>query len=144
VEPRLETRQRLLEAPEGDRLSHEIEGARPQTLLSLALGRPTRDHENRYAQVANRGVLEEVEAAHSRQAHIKENSVRFLGAKRVEGSLGVVRDDRLVADLLEELSEDLADRLIVVDDQYAHRVCPFPGYPDSSNRHTTGKRHTSS
>jgi hypothetical protein len=26
-----------------------------------------------------------------------------------------------MADLVEKLSEDLADRLIVVDDQYAHR-----------------------
>src|SRR5262245_8752078 len=121
---RLEARQRLLQAPEGDRLSDEIEGAGPQTLLSLALGRSTRDHENRYAQVANRGVLEEVEAAHSRQAYVQEDGVRLLGAERVERGLGVVRDNRLVADLLEELPEDLADRLIVVDDQYAHRVGP--------------------
>src|SRR5262249_8535930 len=135
---RLETRQRLLETPEGDRLSNEIEGAGPQTLLSLAFGRPTRDYENRYAQVANRGVLEEVEAAHSRQAHVQENRVRLLRAERVERRLGVMRDDRLVADLLEELSEDLADRLIVVDDQYAHRWRPRSGYPVSSNRHTTG------
>jgi len=27
-----------------------------------------------------------------------------------------------MADLVEELPEDLADRLIVVDDQYAHKV----------------------
>src|SRR5206468_1210121 len=98
-----------------------------------------RDHENRHVQVANRGVLEEVEAAHSRQAHVQEDRVGPLGAERVERGLRVVRDDRFVADLLEELSEDLADRLIVVDDQYAHRVCPAGGYPLSSNRRTTGK-----
>ncbi len=126
-----------MQTPEGDRLSDEVEGAGPQTLLGLALGCPAGNHENRHAQVTNHVVLQEVEPAHPGQAHVEEDGVRPLGAQGVERRFGVVPDERLVADLVEKLPENLADRVIVVDDQYAHRM-PGWGYPCSSNRHTIG------
>ena len=71
----------------------------------------------------------------ARLVHVSQREVTAAAREghysqfQIQRGLGVVGDDRLVADLLEELSEDLADRLIVVDDQYAHRVCPRGGYP---------------
>ena len=130
-----------MQTPQGDRLSDEVEGPRPQAFLGLALGRPAGDHQNRDPQVPDHVVLQELEPAHSGQAHVEEDGVRPFGAQGVERGLGVVRDERLVADLLEKLSEDLADRLIVVDDQYTHRVCPDGAVLLSSNRRTIGRRY---
>jgi hypothetical protein len=118
----LEARQGLLQATERDGLADEIEGARPHGLLRLALGRAPRDDEDRDAQVTDRLELHEVEPAHAGQAHVEEDRIRAFSAECVERRFGRVGDDGLVADLVEELPEDLADCLIVVDDQYAHRV----------------------
>src|SRR5262245_3559530 len=116
----LEARQRLLQAPQRDRLAHEVERAGAHRLLSLTLGRASRDAENRDVQLADGLLLHEVEPAHTRQAYVEEDRVGALYAQPVERGLGGVRDDGLVPDLVEELSEDLTDRLIVVDNQDAH------------------------
>jgi hypothetical protein len=71
-------------------------------------------------QAAHGFLLHEVEPAHAGQAHVEEHRVGALSAQGVERRLGRVRDDGLVPDLVEELPEDLADRLIVVDNQDAH------------------------
>ncbi len=135
---RFEARERLLQTSQRDGLADEVEGAGPQGLLRLALGRASGDHEDRHPQIADRLELHEIEPTHAGQAHVEEDRVRALDAQGVERCLGRVRDDRLVADLVEELPEDLADSLIVVDDQYAHGFLAAKGYPSSSNRHTTG------
>ena len=67
-------------------------------------------------------MLHEVEPAHPGQAHVEEDRVGTLHAQGVERRLGRVRDQGLVPDLVEKLPEDLADRLIVVDNEDAHFV----------------------
>ena len=112
----LEARERLFQTLERDRLADEVERARPQALLGLRLGRPAGDHHDRHAHVANGVELQEIEPAHARQADVQEDGVGTRGFDRVERCFSRVRDDRLMADLVEELSEDLAQRWIVVDD----------------------------
>ena len=119
---RLEARERLLQPPQRDGLAHEVEGAGSHGFLGLALGRSSRDHEDGDVQAANGFVLHEVEPAHARQAHVEEDRVGPLRSQGVERRLGRVRDHGLVPDLVEELPEDVADRLIVVDYQDAHSV----------------------
>jgi hypothetical protein len=115
-----------LQAPKRDGLADEVEGAGPHGLLGLALGRAAGDHEDRDPEIAHRLLLHEIESAHAGQANVEEHRVGPLRAQGVERRLGRVRDDRLVADLVKKLPENLTDRLIVVDDQNSHMATVFP------------------
>ena len=105
---RLEAREHLGQAPERDRLSHEVEGAEPQALLRLALVHPAGDHQGRDAQLANDRETQEIEPAHPGQADVEQDRVRTLRPERLERRFGAVHDEWLVADLAQKLLEDAA------------------------------------
>ena len=113
---RAEAPEHLFQALERHGLAEEVERPEREALLSLALRHPSRDHHDRHAQLADRLEPEEVEPAHPGQVDVEEDDVGGLGQQHVERGLGRVHDARLVADLREELLEDLAEVLVILDD----------------------------
>jgi len=110
---------------EGDRLTDEVERARLQAVLGLALGRPAGNHHGRDAQLANHLKLQEIEAAHSGQGDVEQHRFRAPGTERVERRFSGMDGDRLMTHLAQELGEDHTQGPIVFDHQHAHEGSPL-------------------
>ena len=88
--------------------------------MHLRLGEHARDDDDRDVQAPDALHLQEVGAADAGQPNVEEHDVRPDLAQQSEGGLGRVGEKRLVADLHEVVVEDLAEPLIIFDDEYAH------------------------
>src|SRR5204862_876424 len=62
--------------------------------------------------------LEEIEAAHAGQADVEQNCVRVLAHELLERVLRARDGDHLVAEAGDEVAEDVAQGLLVLDDQH--------------------------
>ena len=105
---------------EDDRLTQVIDGAQAQAVAGLGLGEHPGDHHDGHAELTRALQLQEVEPAHPGQTDVEQHRARPRAAKHLARYLDRVGDDRLVADLLEVVAEDLTQAWIVLDDEHAH------------------------
>src|SRR5262249_34263568 len=117
---RLQEGQDLVQPVELDGLANEIGRAELEALAGLALVDDPRDGDDRDTERAHRAKLEEVEPAHARQLDVEEDRVEALGPQAGEGGFRRVNDQRMVAELDEELAEDIAEVDLVLDNQHPH------------------------
>src|SRR5215510_11533712 len=116
----LQEGQDLVQPVELDGLAHEIRRAELEALTSLTLVDDARHGDDRDAERAHRAKLQEVEPAHARELDVEQNRVEALGLEAGEGGFGRVHDQRMVAELDEELAEDIAEVDLVLDNQHPH------------------------
>ena len=117
-----EVGQNLPQSLERDRLSDEIERAELEACARLHLGGDARDDHDRHLGVADDWQIQELHAAHAGQADIEEDRVRSRARQRLDRVLGAADDGRLIAELGDEVAEDLGQPLVVLDDQDPHRA----------------------
>ena len=115
----LDVREHGAEAIERDRLVDEIEGTTLEALARLRLGGDARDGDDGHPRLLDRGELEEVEAAHAGQTDVEQDRIRLLAHEFLERVLRGRDGNGLVAEAGEEVAEDVADGLLVLDDHHA-------------------------
>src|SRR5207249_3032897 len=115
-----EDRDDLGEQVERDGLAHEEGRAQAQALTGLALGRDTRDGDDRYAELAHEAELEEVEAAHARQMDVEDDRVGAFGLELAERGFGAPDHQRVVSEVEEEIAQQVAEVRLVLDHQHSH------------------------
>src|SRR2546421_7633880 len=111
----LDVREHGAEAIERDRLVDEIEGTTLEALARLRLGGDARDGDDGHPRLLDRGELEEVEAAHAGQTDVEQDRIWLLAHEFLERVLRGRDGDGLVAEAGEEVAEDVADGLLVLD-----------------------------
>src|SRR4029450_547367 len=113
-------RQQLVEALERHRLADEVERAQAQAFAGLGLGGDTRDGHDGQTGLADWTQLQEVEAAHAGQVDVEQNGVRRLTLQGAQRGLGAAHHHGVVPYLREEVPEDLAERVFILDDEDSH------------------------
>jgi hypothetical protein len=116
----LHDRQELVQALERNRLTDEVERAQAQAFARLSLGGDARDGHDRQAGLADGTQLQEIESAHAGQVDVEQDGVRKLALQRAQRRLGAAHDHRLVPYLCEEVAEDLAESVFILDDEDSH------------------------
>src|SRR2546430_3135453 len=107
--------------PDIEGLRDVREDSAAQRLGGGARVRVGRDHDDRHVHAEAADLLEELEAAHAGHMHVEENQIEPTAQQNdqrlraVLRRLGLVRV--IVAELSEEILEDLDYRRLVVDDQ---------------------------
>src|SRR3989449_11223325 len=114
----LDVREHRAQAIERDGLADEVEGAALEALARLPLGGDAGDGDDGHPRVADRGELEEVESAHPGQADVEQDRVRLLAHELFERVLRARDGDGLVPEAGDEVAEDVAEGLLVLDDQH--------------------------
>src|SRR5207249_9227209 len=114
-------RDEMVEVPDVERLRDVGEDAAAQRLGGGARVGVGGDHDDRHVHAEPADLLEELESAHARHVHVEEDQVELSAQQNdqrfrpVLRRLGLVRV--LVAELPEEILQDLDYRCLVVDDQ---------------------------
>ena len=116
----LHDRQQLVEALERHRLADEVERAQAQAFASLGLGGDARDGHDGQPGLADGPQLQEIESAHAGQVDVEQDGVRKLALQRAQRSLGAAHDHSVVPYLGEEVAEDLAESVFILDDEDSH------------------------
>src|SRR5262245_41568244 len=117
----LEEHEDLVQPVELDRLAHEVGGAEPETLPSLALVDDAGNRDDRNAEGADRAKLEEVEPTHPWKLDVEQDRVRAVGLEPDQRGLGGVDDHGMVAQLEKIIAEDVAEVDLVLDHENPHR-----------------------
>src|SRR5688572_14956099 len=107
-----------------ERLLDETGSSERLSLLDVLVARVAREDEDGRVLVRAEAAqgLDQVQAAHARHVHVGDHQVHALQLGELERLVAARGLGHLVADVLEHLAHDLADRGDVVDDHYSrHR-----------------------
>src|SRR5882724_1875173 len=117
-----EVRQDLTQPLERHGLADEVQGAELETRAGLYFGGDARDDDHRHLGVAHDRQAEELDPAHTREPDVEQDGVRSGARQRLEPGFRAPDDDGLIAELGDEVPEDLGQPLVVLDDQDPHGV----------------------
>src|SRR5262245_45042016 len=111
----------LAQTLERDGLPDEVEGAELQAGARFNLRCDAGDDDHRHLGVAHVRETQELDATHARESDVEQDRVRPGGGERLERAFRAANDGGLVAQLADEILEDLGEALVVFHDQDAHR-----------------------
>ncbi len=103
-----------------ERLGHVVVGTELQAEDAVDLVPSSRQHDDRHVGVLP-DVAREVEAALAGQHHVEHQQLGVNLLEQEGRTCSVLGDVYFVALLLECVSDDLQDRVLIVDDEYARR-----------------------
>src|SRR5262249_47767310 len=117
---RLQVGEDLAQTLERDGLLDEVQGAELQAGARFNLRGDARHDDHRHLGVADAREAQELDAAHAREPDVEQDRVGPGGGERLERAFRAADEGRLIAELADEIPEDLGEALVVFDDQHAH------------------------